>query len=55
MPQYAVGHMMRIAELERRIAQIPGLFFAGNAFHGIGIPDCVRSGRDAAQAIAKLS
>jgi protoporphyrinogen oxidase len=55
MPQYTVGHMVRIAELERRIAQIPGLFFAGNAFHGIGIPDCVRSGRDAAQAIAKLS
>jgi protoporphyrinogen/coproporphyrinogen III oxidase len=55
MPQYTVGHMMRIAELERRIAQIPGLFSAGNAFHGIGIPDCVRSGRDAARAITKFS
>jgi oxygen-dependent protoporphyrinogen oxidase len=55
MPQYTVGHMTRIAELEARLAQIPGLFLAGNAFHGIGIPDCVKSGRDAAAAIAKRS
>ncbi|HWD99773.1 MAG TPA: protoporphyrinogen oxidase [Bryobacteraceae bacterium] len=55
MPQYTVGHMTRIAELEARIAQIPRLFLAGNAFHGIGIPDCVKSGRDAAAAIATIS
>lgn len=52
MPQYTVGHMTRIAELERRVAQIPGLYLAGNAYHGIGVPDCVKSGRDAAAAIA---
>jgi oxygen-dependent protoporphyrinogen oxidase len=52
MPQYTVGHITRIAELERRIAQIPGLYLAGNAYHGIGVPDCVKSGRDTAAAIA---
>jgi len=52
MPQYTVGHITRIAELERRIAHIPGLYLAGNAYHGIGVPDCVKSGRDVAAAIA---
>ena len=52
MPQYTVGHSARIAELERRIAQVPGLYLAGNAYHGIGVPDCVKSGRDVAAAIA---
>ncbi len=53
MPQYSVGHTVRIAELETRMAQIPGLHLAGNAYHGIGIPDCVRSGRRAAEAITR--
>jgi oxygen-dependent protoporphyrinogen oxidase len=53
MPQYSVGHRVRIAELEARIAEIPGLHLAGNAYHGIGIPDCVRSGKLAAEAIAR--
>jgi oxygen-dependent protoporphyrinogen oxidase len=52
MPQYTVGHITRIAELERRIARIPGLYLAGNAYHGVGVPDCVKSGRDVAAAIA---
>lgn len=52
MPQYTVGHINRVAELEARIAHVPGLYLAGNAYHGIGVPDCVKSGRDAAAAIA---
>ncbi|HWE52135.1 MAG TPA: protoporphyrinogen oxidase [Bryobacteraceae bacterium] len=51
MPQYTVGHTIRIGELEARIDDIPGLYLAGNAYHGIGIPDCVRSGKQAAEAI----
>lgn len=51
MPQYTVGHISRIAELENRVTNIPGLYLAGNAYHGIGIPDCVKSGKDAAEAI----
>jgi oxygen-dependent protoporphyrinogen oxidase len=53
MPQYTVGHMARIAELEARIREIPGLYLAGNAYQGIGIPDCVKSASEAAGAIAK--
>jgi len=53
MPQYTVGHTARIAELESRIAEVPGLHLAGNAYHGIGIPDCVRSGKRAAEAITR--
>lgn len=53
MPQYTVGHTDRIAELDARIADIPGLYLAGNAYHGIGVPDCVRSGKRAAEAIIR--
>ena len=37
--------------IEARLAAIPGLHLAGNAYHGIGIPDCIRLGRQAATRI----
>jgi oxygen-dependent protoporphyrinogen oxidase len=53
MAQYNVGHLERLQEIDGLRAQLPGLFFAGNAYSGIGIPDCVRSGQHAAaQAIS---
>jgi len=56
MPQYEVGHLARVAEIERVIAEIPAFTIAGAAYRGVGIPDCVRSGEAAADAIfAKLS
>lgn len=48
MPQYTVGHTLRVEEIEGRIASVPGLYLAGNAYRGIGIPDCVRSAKRAA-------
>ncbi len=51
MAQYPVGHGERNAELETRVAAIPGLYLAGNAYQGIGIPDCIRLGRAAGQKI----
>jgi oxygen-dependent protoporphyrinogen oxidase len=51
MAQYTVGHPQRLAEIERRAAQIPGLHLAGNAYQGIGIPDCIRMGKQAAERI----
>ena len=45
MAQYTVGHPQRLAEMEARAAAIPGLYLAGNAYNGIGIPDCIRMGR----------
>jgi oxygen-dependent protoporphyrinogen oxidase len=53
MAQYTVGHPARLAEIEARTAAIPGLQLAGNAYSGIGIPDCIRMGKQAAQAISK--
>ena len=51
MAQYTVGHPGRLAEIESRVAQLPGLYVAGNAYQGIGIPDCIRMGRAAAEKI----
>jgi len=50
MPQYTLGHLDRVAAIRQRAGRHPGLILAGNAFHGVGIPDCVRSGQDAADA-----
>lgn len=56
MPQYTLGHLERLAVIEQRLAQHPGLFVAGNAYRGIGIPDCIASGEQAAdQVVAYLS
>ena len=56
MPQYEVGHLGRVAEIERLIAELPAFVLAGAAYRGVGIPDCIRSGENAADAIfAKLS
>lgn len=51
MPQYAVGHLDRVAAIDREAAVLPGLALAGNAYRGVGVPDCIRSGQDAAQAV----
>ena len=51
MAQYTVGHLERLARIERLLKQQPGLALAGNGYRGIGVPDCVRSGEVAAQQI----
>ena len=48
MPQYEVGHRARVDAIEARIAALVGVSLAGNAYRGVGIPDCVRSGEAAA-------
>jgi protoporphyrinogen/coproporphyrinogen III oxidase len=54
MAQYTVGHEQRIARIEELVRAIPGLYLAGNAYHGIGIPDCVRMGQEAATKIISV-
>jgi protoporphyrinogen/coproporphyrinogen III oxidase len=49
MPQYRVGHLARVATIERAVAALPGLALAGAAYQGVGIADCVRSGEAAAE------
>ncbi len=50
-PQYHVGHLERVAGIESLAEKIPNLAIAGNAFRGIGIPQCIRSGMLAAQSL----
>lgn len=52
LPQYEVGHLDRIAELERLVQQMPGLHLLGNSYRGVGIPDLIRDARATARAIA---
>src|SRR5262249_43045754 len=54
MPQYHVGHLARVARVDTRLASLPGLRLAGNAFGGVGIPDCIRSGEAAAEQLGDL-
>ncbi|HEV8202921.1 MAG TPA: protoporphyrinogen oxidase [Pyrinomonadaceae bacterium] len=51
MPQYEVGHLDRMNEIDTLVAKLPGLALAGNSYRGAGIPDCIRSGEAAAQAL----
>jgi oxygen-dependent protoporphyrinogen oxidase len=51
MAQYTVGHPARLAEIESRLKELPNLYLAGNAYQGIGIPDCIRMGRAAGERI----
>lgn len=51
MAQYAVGHQERIERILTRADALPGIKLAGNAYDGIGIPDCIRLGRTAAMEL----
>jgi oxygen-dependent protoporphyrinogen oxidase len=52
LPQYEVGHLDRIAELDRLIDRSPGLHLLGNSYRGVGLPDLIRDARATARAIA---
>jgi len=53
MPQYRVGHLDRIRRIDTLLTQHPGLAVAGNAYRGVGIPDCIYSGEMAAETVWK--
>ena len=48
-PQYNVGHARRLERLGSCLKGHPGLVLAGCSYGGVGLPDCVRSGRRAAE------
>jgi oxygen-dependent protoporphyrinogen oxidase len=52
MAQYAVGHKARMQRVNARVTALPGLRLVGNAYDGIGVPDCIRLGRKAARELA---
>jgi protoporphyrinogen/coproporphyrinogen III oxidase len=51
--QHEVGHLTRLAAIERAIACHPGLFVTGSGFRGVGIPDCIADGRATARQLAE--
>lgn len=51
LPQYAVGHLGRVACVEDAVARLPGMAVCGAAYHGVGIPACIASGRRAAATV----
>jgi oxygen-dependent protoporphyrinogen oxidase len=51
MAQYETGHLERVSEMEKVLAEMPGLEIIGNSFHGIGVPDCIKSARLAVEKI----
>jgi oxygen-dependent protoporphyrinogen oxidase len=51
-PQYEVGHLQRVAHIERRLTSLPGLFVTGSGFRSIGIPDCISDARATATRAA---
>jgi protoporphyrinogen/coproporphyrinogen III oxidase len=53
MAQYGVGHLDRIQLVRDRVAALPGLALAGNAYQGIGVPDCIRTGQEAAASVLR--
>ncbi|MDR7456233.1 MAG: protoporphyrinogen oxidase [Armatimonadota bacterium] len=51
MPQYPPGHLERLQAMEAGLASLPGLALAGAGYRGIGIPDCIRQGTEAARRV----
>lgn len=54
MPQYTMGHLQLVQTIKKRFADHEGLVWTGSALSGVGIPDCVRSGFEAAVAVQQL-
>lgn len=43
LPQYAVGHLDRVATVRSEVGRLPGLAVCGAAYDGLGIPACIAS------------
>lgn len=54
-PQPVIGHLDRLRRIESRMSTLSGLYIAGAALDGVGIPDCVRQARAAARRILEQS
>ncbi len=51
LPQYAVGHLALVKQIEAMAARIEGLHLIGNTYHGVGIPDCIRMAKQVAGSL----
>ncbi len=55
MPQYHLGHLSRVQQIEQQTERHYGLEIAGNSYRGVGIPACIASGKSAADRMLKAS
>jgi len=53
MAQYMTGHLERVARIKQRVYALGTLQLAGNAYHGAGLPDCIRGAERAADELIK--
>jgi oxygen-dependent protoporphyrinogen oxidase len=54
MPQYTLGHLDRVNQLEAALSRYPGIVLTGAGYRGVGIPDCIRDGVLAAERVMVL-
>ncbi len=54
IPQYPIGHVERIENLQRELAAVPGLFCIGNYLDGVSTNDCIRKARETADEIVRF-
>ncbi len=53
IPQYTIGHLDRVANIELQAARHPGLFLGGNAYHGVSLNDCTEQAECMTQRVAE--
>lgn len=53
-PQYDVGHLDRVSDMHASCESQPGLFLTGSAYEGVGVPDCIHQGQQAAKKAVAL-
>jgi len=51
MAQYGVSHLERLRRIDHGLGELPALALAGNGYRGIGVPDCIRTGQEAANRL----
>lgn len=55
MPQYTVGHLDRVDKIENYAEEhLPGVYFAGASYRGVGVPDCIDQGEKAATNVMQF-
>jgi protoporphyrinogen/coproporphyrinogen III oxidase len=55
LPQYAVGHLERMAELQERVQRFDGLWLLGSGYRGVGLPDLIRDARAAVRQLVEVA
>jgi oxygen-dependent protoporphyrinogen oxidase len=53
MPQYTLGHLERLNQIEAALSRYGGLILTGAGYRGVGIPDCIRDGAVAAERVVR--